>query len=242
MICTVVHAFGNEGHQVVARLAVSQLTPQTKAKIDRLLALEPGSSLASISTWADDTKNRHTAPWHYVNFPREADCHYVKERDCPEGRCLVEAVNTQLKVLNSASAPDQAKLIALKYVIHLVADLHQPLHAGFADDRGGNMYQVQFMGRGTNLHAVWDTGLLRGEGLEVEALVSLLGALPTPSEATELDPDRIAEESCRIASSEGFYPARKMSPEYVEWARATLRARLVLAGARLSGILNAARR
>jgi len=232
-------AFGTEGHQVVAQLAASQLTPRAKAHLDQLLALEPGSTLASVSTWADDTRNRHTAKWHYVNFPRGADCQYVKERDCPDGQCVVEAINAQVRTLSSASTNDPAKLLALKYLVHLVADVHQPLHAGFADDRGANLYQVQFMGRGTNLHAVWDSGLLRGEGLEVDALAGLLGAFPVPPEASILDPARMAEESCRIASREGFYPARKIGVEYVEWARATMRARLVLAGARLAEMLNA---
>jgi hypothetical protein len=234
------HAFGSEGHHVVAQLAASQLTPQAKSNLDRLLALEPGATLASISTWADDTRNRHTAKWHYVNFAKNADCRYVKERDCPDGQCVVEAINAQVRTLNTASSNDQTKLLALKYLVHLVADVHQPLHAGFADDRGGNLYQVQFMGRGTNLHSVWDTGLLRGDGLEVDALISLLGAFPAPSEATELDPARMAEESCRIASQDGFYPARKVGVEYVEWARGIVRSRLVLAGARLAGVLNRA--
>jgi hypothetical protein len=235
-------AWGNDGHHVVAHLAASQLTPQAKANVDRLLALEPGSTLASISTWADDTRNRHTAKWHYVNFGNDADCHYVKARDCPDGQCVVEAINAQVRALKSDTTTEPAKLLALKYLVHLVADVHQPLHAGFADDRGGNLYQVQFMGRGTNLHGLWDSGLLRGEALDVDGLVSLLGAFPVPSEATELDPARMAEESCRIASQDGFYPARKVSQEYVEWGRATIRARLVLAGGRLAGILNRALR
>jgi nuclease S1 len=240
-LCTAGDAFGwgFAGHQAVALLAQLQLNPSTKAKIDRLLAQEPGSSLASISTWADHNKNRSTAKWHYVNFSRDADCHYVKERDCPDGQCLVEATKVQLKVLSSLTASDQVKLTALKYLVHFIGDLHQPLHAGFADDRGGNLYQVRAYGRGTNLHELWDTGLLQGGGVDLDVLVSSLGTFSAPSQATELDPARIAEESCQIASQEGFYPARKVGQDYLKWAGEMMRARLVLAGARLAGLLNA---
>lgn len=151
---------------------------------------------------------------------------------------MVEAIKAQTTTLSSSTATDQAKLLALKYLVHLVADVHQPLHAGFADDRGGNQFQVQAYGHGTNLHALWDSGLVRGPGDDGEGLVRLLGAFPVPSEAQQLDPVRMAEESCRIASGEGFYPARKVGPEYLQSAVATMRTRLVLAGARLAGVLN----
>jgi hypothetical protein len=234
----VVFAWGSEGHQVIAQLAESQLTPKTKAEVQRLLAFEPSSTLASISTWADETRNGRTAKWHYVNFSR-GDCNYVKERDCPDGQCLVEAVNAQTKILSSASAPDQSKLIALKYVVHLVGDLHQPLHAGFADDRGGNQYQVQAFGRGTNLHALWDTGLVQASiAGDVQSFVRSLAASPVPDAAKETDPARIAEESCRIAQDPGFYPSRKVRQGYLQAAGATIETRLRLGGARLARVLS----
>ena len=118
------------------------------------------ASLASISTCADDNRTPVTAPWHYVNLPRDGTCRYEAERDCVSESCVVAAIERQAAVLAS-SASDEARLSALKYVVHFVADVHQPLHAGFADDRGGNTYQLQAFGRGTNLHAVWDTALIQ---------------------------------------------------------------------------------
>lgn len=231
-------AFGSQGHQIIASLAETQLTPKTQAAVQRLLALEPGSTLESISTWADETKNGRTAKWHYVNFPR-GDCNYVKERDCPDGQCLIEALNSQNKILSSATATDQGKLIALKYIVHLFGDLHQPLHAGFADDRGGNQYQVQAFGLGTNLHALWDSGLVKASiAGNVESFVQSLAASPLPDGANVTDPARIAEESCRIASEPGFYPSRKVSQGYLQAAGATIEARLRLGGARLAEALN----
>jgi hypothetical protein len=122
-------SWGAEGHQVIAKLAESQLTPKALSAVNRLLAMEPDATLASISTWADEHRNPATAPWHYVNFPR-GDCTYAADRDCPEGKCVVGDINRQAEVLAS-NAPDEKKLLALKYVIHFVGDVHQPLHAGY---------------------------------------------------------------------------------------------------------------
>jgi hypothetical protein len=149
LLTSTAHAWGTQGHQVIANLAYAQLTSKAKAEVDRLLALEPGATLASISTWADETRNKTSASWHYVNFPRDT-CTYDPARDCPDGQCVVCAIDEQLAILAS-NTTDEKRLVALKYVVHLVADIHQPLHAGYADDRGGNKYQTQAFGRGTSL-------------------------------------------------------------------------------------------
>lgn len=85
-------AWGTEGHQVIATIDDKQLTPNARTEVNRLLAMEPSASLASISTWADEHRNPQTAALHYVNFPRW-DCIYVGERDCPVGRCVVAAID-----------------------------------------------------------------------------------------------------------------------------------------------------
>jgi hypothetical protein len=129
-------AWGTDGHQVIALIAQSQLTPKALAEVERLLALEPGETLVSVSTWADEHRNPTSAAWHYVNFPSDG-CTYDAQRDCPDGKCVVDAINRQLDVLTS-SAPDDKRLNALKYLVHFVGDVHQPLHAGYYDDKGGN--------------------------------------------------------------------------------------------------------
>ena len=126
--------WGTDGHQTVALIAEARLTPAARKEVLRLLALEPGATLASISTYADENRTRGTAPWHYVNLPRES-CTYRPERDCPNGQCIVAAIDHQAQILAS-KAPDAQRLLALKYVVHFVADIYQPLHAGFADDKG----------------------------------------------------------------------------------------------------------
>ena len=159
LLPTAVQAWGGQGHQVVANLAQAQLSAKAKLAVVRLLALEPGETLASISTWADEHRSPATAAWHYINFPKNS-CSYSAERDCPDGQCVVAAIDRQRDILAS-TATDEVRLRALKYLVHLVADVHQPLHAGYGEDRGGNSYQLQAFMRGTNLHAFWDSGLIR---------------------------------------------------------------------------------
>ena len=206
LLASTAHAWGTQGHQVIANIAQAQFTAKTKAEIDKLLALEPGETLASISTWADEHRNPTTGAWHYINFPKNT-CSYDAARDCPDGNCVVTAIDRQLAVLAS-EAPADKRLIALKYVVHFVADIHQPLHAGYAEDRGGNSYQLQAFMRGSNLHALWDVGLIKNLDLSNEALTAKL--LVKPVAAGTFNAASVAEESCRIVGTPGFYPDRKV--------------------------------
>jgi nuclease S1 len=235
---SVAHAWGTEGHQVVALIAQSQLTPKAKAEVGRLLAQEPGETLASVSTWADEHRNPSTASWHYVNFPR-GDCVYDEQRDCPDGYCVVGAIKRQLQVLAS-NAPDDKRLTALKYVVHFVADVHQPLHAGFMDDRGGNKYQLQAFMRGSNLHAVWDSGLIKNLSDDAESMATRLQGPRLAFPVTDLDPVTAAQESCRIVSMPGFYPDRLVGQYYIDRFTPVAERRLAIAGGRLAGVLNGA--
>lgn len=230
------HAWGVDGHRVVAELAWAQLTPPVRAAAGRLLAQEPGATLVSVASWADDNRDDATRPWHFVNFPR-GTCSYDPLRDCPDGQCVIGAIERHMDVLAS-DAPDAQRLVALKYVVHLVADLHQPLHAGHADDRGGNRYQVQAFGSGTNLHALWDTGLLRERNQTTRMLVHTLKTLPTPAQAQNLDLADAARESCQIVAMPGFYPPRNLPDDYAARFAPVLDRQLVLAAARLAGWLN----
>lgn len=137
-----------------------------------------------------------------------------------------------------SKAPDERRLAALKYLVHMVADVHQPLHAGYRDDKGGNTYQVQAFGRGSNLHALWDSGLIKSLDEDVDALTARLQRAPVPKGASELSPGLVAEESCKIVAEPGFYPERKLPTPYADRYLPTLEQRLKMAGARLAGLLN----
>ena len=231
-------AWGADGHRLIADYAATRLSPAARAQIDRLLALEPGATLASVSTWADEVRSPTTAAWHYVNFPRDADCRYDGDRMCIQDNCVVGAIDRQMAVLASA-APEQRRFIALKYVVHFVGDVHQPLHAGFADDRGGNSHQLQAYGRGTNLHALWDSALLQQWPGGITALKEAMEKVPLTAAAS--DPRAWAEDSCRVVSAAGFYPTRRTLDEgYPEQWNGQLVQQLAAAGQRLAEALNVA--
>ena len=231
-------AWGADGHRLVAELAQQRLTPEAAAEANRLLALEPGATLASISTWADEFRSPSTAAWHYVNFGRETNCQYDAAPICIEGNCVVGAIARQVAILAS-NAPDEQRLKALKYLVHFIADVHQPLHAGYADDRGGNTYQLQAFGKGSNLHALWDSGLIQNWAEGAQALQASAQSAATTNNDDSNSPERWAEESCRIVATEDFYPDnRKVGEPYLQRWASVLAQRLGSAASRLANVLN----
>lgn len=196
--------------------------------------------MPSVATWADEIRSRESAPWHYVNLP-PGDCSYDRARDCEGGQCAVEALSKQTDILKSKS-PDGERVVALKWVIHLVGDIQQPLHAGFKGDKGGNLYQVQAFGRGTNLHSLWDGGLIRNRAGGIDALrkdASTAGvAAPRAPQ-----PAAWAIESCKVVLSPGFYPdGHVIEQSYVDRWDPVLVTQLKTAAQRLAATLNEALR
>lgn len=231
-----VYAWGSQGHQVVAGLALAQLTPKARAEVDRLLAQEPGETLVSISTWADEHKNPTTARWHYVNFPRDS-CSFDAVRDCPDGQCRVAAIERQTAVLVS-NASDEKRLNALKYLVHLIGDVYQPLHAGYLDDKGGNKYQLQAFMRGSILHALWDSGIIKSRAEDTDAMTARLLKRRTAFEFRKWSAVRAAEQSCRIVGVPGFYPVRRVGQDYIDRFTPVLERQLTAAGTALAAVLN----
>ena len=244
-------AWGPLGHEVVAELAQRQLDPAARAEVVRLLRAEPGASLRSIAAWPDQMQNdpAHAALWratrsqHYVNF-RGPDCDYVPPRDCRGGQCIIAGLAQQVAVLGDHTRTDAQRLQALKFVVHFVGDIHQPLHAGYRDDKGGNLYQVQFDDRGSNLHRVWDSGLLSRRHLDAVAYAEQLGsgappALPLAGARRDDLYVLWARESCRLTAQPGFYPAgHRIDQAYVDAELPLAERRLRLAGQRLATLLN----
>jgi hypothetical protein len=154
-------AWGSEGHRVIAEIAEQYLEPTTARRVRELLTVENATTLAEISNWADQIRGqrRSTAPWHFVDIPISSSA-YDKDRDCPHGDCVVAKIDQFVLALRDPDLDPYRRLEALKFVVHFVGDLHQPLHASDNGDRGGNEIRVEFMGRRTNLHAVWDSGIL----------------------------------------------------------------------------------
>ena len=138
-----------------------------------------------------------------------------------------------------SSADSEERLKALKWVVHLVGDVHQPLHAAFSDDKGGNLFQIQAFGRGGNLHSLWGSGVISnwpGGSSMLRTELMRAGEMDT-----ELSPRKWAAESCKIVNEDGFYPDGRFIDEgYLTRWQPVLRDRLKLAAWRLASVLEAA--
>jgi hypothetical protein len=156
-------AWAPEGHAIAAAIALNHLTPQAKAGVRALLGDE--RLMVTVSSWADEVRDRRpeTAAWHFVNIPLSASG-YSRARDCADGNCVVEQINGQARALGDKRASKQARADALLFLIHFVADIHQPLHAADKDDRGGNLFTVYLNRKRTNLHHVWDQEVVSAFG------------------------------------------------------------------------------
>jgi hypothetical protein len=240
-------AWGAVGHRMVGALAAPELVPAARAEVARLLQGEADPTLAGVANWADDLRDhppaddpgigKRTSRWHYVNLA-EDDCAYAPPKHCPTGDCVIEAIRRQRDVLADRSRPDAERLQALKFLVHFVGDAHQPLHAGYARDRGGNTFQLQVDGNGTNLHALWDSGLFTG--LDDGPLLKAVQKLPQPKDAID-DPQAWAQASCRIVLRDGFYPpGAKLPATYVPQWRPVAEEQLRIAGHHLAALLNEA--
>lgn len=236
-------AWGPLGHRIVARLAAAQLSPGAAAEVKVLLAVRGKRYLDQVANWADDVRDtdpdlyRRTARLHYVNF-QSSDCIYDPPRDCREGECVVAAIGRYSAILANRSNSPAERAQALAFVVHFVADVHQPLHAGYRHDAGGNDFQVRWHGHGASLHRIWDSTMLDDAHLSTAKYMRRLLAERTPI-ATGGTPAEWAEESCRIDRDEGVYPPSHVIGEaYVERELPVVERRLREAGARLAALLN----
>lgn len=239
--------WGRIGHRVAGRIAEDRLTPAALAAVRGLLA--PGESLADVSTWADDYRRDHpeTGPWHYVNVsiaePR-FDARFV-----PKEGCVVTKVDDFRKVLADPSTPREDRVKALKFLAHFVQDMHQPVHVGHRDDRGGNNLQVRFFDEGSNLHRVWDSGLLEKSGRDEAATLAALQASVTPDLAAEWSKGGAidwANESLELARQAYRNPVdgselragAKLAQPYEDANLPRAERRVAQAGVRLAWLLN----
>jgi hypothetical protein len=255
------------GHKLVGALAQRHLTPAAQAEVARLLAGESDPTLAGIATWADTMRDndperfRQTSRWHYVNLSSDS-CRYAPERDCKDGQCVIAQIDAQRAILADRSQPLAARGDALKFVVHFIGDVHQPLHANARNDQGGNKYQIslrtdiepeayardRYVGgvMGTNLHSVWDYYVLAERGLDLAHYADRLDHEPWPPtmDTRALTPAAWASESCALTEARQLYPTRngqdehKLDRDYSEKYRALAEQRIRIAAYRLATLLN----
>lgn len=231
-------AWGPEGHRIVGEIAAEHLTPTAQAAVARLLAGEPEPTLPGVANWADETRTPETGPLHYVNMPK-GDCHYTPQRDCPGGHCVVGGIEHAVAVLKNPGANADEQRIALKNLVHFVGDVHQPLHAGLAEDRGGNSVKLHWHDKESNLHRLWDSDLITQIEPDWQRYAARLAPLAPRTDLVTLDPADWAIASCTIAQSPGFYPdASSVGEPYLMQWRGTVDQELNFAGLRLAAWLN----
>jgi hypothetical protein len=245
-------AWSQRGHRLVGELAEQQLSPAARAEVAALLKGEAEPTLAGIATWADAMREQPggawSAPLHYVRI-HDRGCHYVGRRDCAGGECVVDAIGRYAALLGERARPAAQRAEALKFVVHFVADVHQPLHSGWRGDKGGNEFQISVehpdaRPQGTSLHGVWDYFLLAdGESLAEHA--RRLGFAGLPDAGTSFESSeaaRWAETSCALTDQEGFYPRRpgRLPAGYLERMRPLAEQRLREAAAELAVLLEGA--
>lgn len=237
------YGWGRDGHRIIGAIASKLLTHAAAASVTSLLG---GQSLADVSTWADEIRSNPAYDWaeplHYVNVPKEAEA-YEAARDCPERGCVVSAIDKYMRVLGDAGASQADRAEALRFLVHFVGDVHQPLHAGLASDRGGNGIRVQFLGERRNLHEVWDTSLIARAHRPWELYADSLTARVSPELRESLrdaDPAVWATESHKLAISFAYDipESHALDDAYVERSMPIVEERLLAAGVRLADLLN----
>ncbi|MEM7486884.1 MAG: S1/P1 nuclease [Bacteroidota bacterium] len=168
--------WGKTGHRVTGHIAQNHLSGKAKRALNDLL---DGHSLAFISTYADeikaDRRNSKFSPWHYVNYP--LDMRYEDSEKSEFGDVVI-AIKECIQTVKDENSTREDRVFHLKMLVHLVGDLHQPMHASRAADKGGNDIQLQWFGESTNLHRLWDKNLIVSYGMTYTELATELDRLP----------------------------------------------------------------
>jgi hypothetical protein len=245
-------AWGDKGHRVAAVVAETRLTPTAREAVRSLIG---SSRLRDVAMWADNIRRDRpdTAAWHFVDIPLDRN-DYDPARDCAHprtGDCVIARVAHFQRVLADPHRPRAERAEALRFVTHLVADLHQPLHSADNRDRGGNDVPVTFFGqvlnpysgKPWNLHAAWDAGLIERRGFSVSEYARRLTRYVGRGKAAEMERGTVVDwalESHRAAVETSYRlpPDRNVGDDYADLSRLVIDDMLAKAGVRLAKVLN----
>jgi predicted CopG family antitoxin len=228
------------GHRVVGEIAQEYINGKTKRALKELLGTE---SLAEVANFADEIKSdtiyRKFGAWHYVNYPLDKKYHEVTPSKFGD---IVQAIAACQQKVSDKNLPQSERSFYLKFLIHLIGDLHQPMHAGRAEDRGGNDIQLQWFDTGTNLHRVWDGDMINFNGMSFSELADRLSRL-NRKKVRALQAGSVVdwlEESHEIAGRiySGVNTGEKLRfrYSYIWWP--TVEDQLQKGGVRLAKVLN----
>ncbi|WP_248722613.1 S1/P1 nuclease [Seonamhaeicola sp. ML3] len=232
--------WGSTGHRVVGEIASKHLKTRAKRAIKKLLKKE---SLALVSTFADEIKSdprfNEFYTWHFINMPMDET--YDPSKRHPDGD-LVSGIETCIKVIKSETSPNEDKAFYLRMLIHLIGDLHQPLHIGLKEDRGGNDFNVQWFYKDSNLHRVWDTEMIDTYGMTYTELANNAG-FKSKKDIKKLQKGSIIdwvnethELTKEVYNSAKFGDNLRYNYSYLHFKK--VRSQLYIAGIRLAKVLN----
>jgi S1/P1 Nuclease len=245
--CQPALAWGRDGHMIVAEVATRHLSPNAYKSISRLLGGNPQIAMANASNWVDDIREqyREQRVWHFVNIPLGSNG-FDRARDCFDDNCVVAQIERDKLLIADSSVPPEQRVIALKYLIHFVGDLHQPLHVSDNGDKGGNLVHVRYQDKITSLRAMWDDVCIKERHIEIRTMaVSKSYPRPLDDIVTGSVVDW-ANEGFLIAKKSIYSPSMKSSPDTITSLPPTYCAQQITliaqqlqkAGVRLAYILN----
>ena len=249
-------AWGPEGHRIIADVAREHVSAKARRALVELLG---DDDLAAISSWADDIRRERpeTFGWHFVDIPSSAngfdearDCYHPSRRSvesrADRHNCIVDRITLFEQVLADRNASRSERLEALKFLVHFVADIHQPLHA-MAEARGGNeIHVIQFGSascgrRNCELHGTWDFGMIAHAGLRERDYVARLNDVISRQNLESRaggTPEVWANESFHLAHDVWVQDGGIVDESYYQRNLEVLDERLALAGLRLARVLN----
>lgn len=235
------YSWGQKGHDVTCAIAQKHLTKKAQKQICEIL---DGKSIVYWANWMDNASHtpqyKHTSTWHYKNI--DADETYENAELNDKGD-VIRAVNEQVAALKSGKLSKEEQALSLKFLVHLMGDMHCPMHMGHKSDRGGNRWQLTYFGKGTNLHSVWDSGII--ESAHKWTYSEWVEQIDTNSKEIDAQmaqgtPESWGKETYEICKKiyDTTPVGSKLSYDYVsEWTE-TIETQLLRAGLRLARVLN----
>jgi len=237
-------AWGQEGHSAVGVKAVEQLQADVRLKLERLLGSIDEQEIVKACNWPDAVRETKEWAWseplHYINIP-EDEARYSRSRDCPDQQCITEAIKQYANILGDQTENTEQGWQAFAWLCHLTGDLHQPLHAGLARDRGGNNFKVIFHSEPTDLHEIWDHDLIESYVEDWNGLFEWLDKFPVVHAGNNWSADMVndwTEESHQLAVEVVYPKSPEISLEYEQRSWALIQLRLATASSRLAYIIN----
>ena len=238
LMFSLLYPWGKTGHRATGEVAESYLTEKTRLEIKKILK-DP--SLAVASTWADEMRTnpnfRKYSAWHYVNMPYNV--RYVDSKKSSKGD-VVQAIKTCKAKLKDSNVSIEEKAFYLRFLVHLVGDIHQPLHVGRAEDRGGNDIKVKWFGKDTNLHRVWDAHIIDDFQMSYTELANHLQNNFDAADIKLMTEDEWIDESQKIVNKVYYEVQEKenLGYDYIYQNFDLVKLQLFTAGVRLASTLN----